>query len=187
MCLFHIIIIIYFLSLCTHCICAKCWGRTLKVYVKDKCFVKYQTAHFEAYDWRERVDIYGRSDYQLWNMYTGCCGCILMSASAFFIHMGMSACFALPFVHQSVASARLSVRLMIVYHCSHRFIFCPSIWLVFRLSIHPSVCLSVCMFTWIYVETTLYNYWLQWSRHKDLSTRKSDNSPRPLGRGEYHF
>ena len=23
--------------------------------------------------------------------------------------------------------------------------------------------------------------------HKDLSTQKSDNSPRPLGRGEYHF
>ena len=33
----------------------------------------------------------------------------------------------------------------------------------------------------------LYNYWLQWGRHKDLSTRKSDTSPRPLGRGEYHF
>ena len=33
----------------------------------------------------------------------------------------------------------------------------------------------------------LYNYWLQWGRHKDLSTRKSDNFPRPLGRGEYHF
>ena len=24
-------------------------------------------------------------------------------------------------------------------------------------------------------------------RYEDLSTRKSDNSPRPLGRGEYHF
>ena len=23
-------------------------------------------------------------------------------------------------------------------------------------------------------------------RHKDLSTRKNDNSPGPLGRGEYH-
>ena len=33
----------------------------------------------------------------------------------------------------------------------------------------------------------LYNYWLQWGRHQDLSTRKSDNSPRPPGRGEYHF
>ena len=33
----------------------------------------------------------------------------------------------------------------------------------------------------------LYNYWLQWGRHEDLSTRKSDNSSRPLGRGEYHF
>ena len=30
-------------------------------------------------------------------------------------------------------------------------------------------------------EMTLYNYWLQWG------TRKSDNSPRPLGLGEYHF
>ena len=34
--------------------------------------------------------------------------------------------FARPFVHQSVASARLSVRLMIVYHCARRFIFRPS-------------------------------------------------------------
>ena len=25
------------------------------------------------------------------------------------------------------------------------------------------------------------------SRHEDLSTWKSDNSPRPLGGGEYHF
>ena len=43
-----IIINIYLLSLCTLCICAKCRGRTLKVYVEDKCCVKYQTAHFEA-------------------------------------------------------------------------------------------------------------------------------------------
>ena len=39
-----IIIIIYFLSLCTRCICVKCRGRTLNVYVEDKCCVKYQTA-----------------------------------------------------------------------------------------------------------------------------------------------
>ena len=25
-----------------------------------------------------------------------------------------------------------------------------------------------------------YNHWLQWGRHEDLSTRKSDNLPRPL-------
>ena len=31
--------------------------------------------------------------------------------------------FARPFVHQSVASARLSVPLMIVFHCARRFIF----------------------------------------------------------------
>ena len=61
------------------------------------------------------------SDYQLLCMYTECCGYILMSASALCIHVGMSACFARPFVHQSVASARLSVRLMIVYHCARRF------------------------------------------------------------------
>ena len=72
-----------------------------------------------------------------------CCGYILhvMSASALCIHVGMSACFACPFVHQSIASARLSVRLMIVYHCAHRFIFRPSICLIFC----PSVCMSVCM------------------------------------------
>ena len=59
-------------------------------------------------------------------MYAECCGYTLMSASALCIHVGMSACFAHPFVHQSVASARLSVRLMIVYHCAHRFILRPS-------------------------------------------------------------
>ena len=75
-------------------------------------------------------------------MYAECCGYILMSASALCIHVGMSACFALPFVYQSVVSARLSVRLMIVYHCASRFIFRPSIYLIFR----PSVCMSACMY-----------------------------------------
>ena len=70
-----------------------------------------------------------------------------MSASALCIHVGMSACFARPFVHQSVASARLSVRLMIVYHCAHRFIFSLSICLIFR----PSVCMSVCMYVHMYL------------------------------------
>ena len=65
-------------------------------------------------------------------MYAECCGYILMSASALCIHVGMSACFARPFVHQYVSSARLAVRLMIVYHCARRFIF------------RPSVCLYVC-------------------------------------------
>ena len=99
----------------------------------------------------KRVNIYGRSDYQLRCMYAECFGYKLMSASALCIHVGMSACFARPFVHQSVASACLSVRLMIVYHCAHRFIFRPSICLTFR----PSVCMSVCMFTCTYVETNL--------------------------------
>ena len=88
------------------------------------------------------------------HMYAECCGYILhvMSASALCIHVGLSACFACPFVHQSVASARLSVRLMIVYHCTHRFIFRrPFV----RYSVRPSVCLSVCMFTFTYVETNL--------------------------------
>ena len=40
----------YLLSSCTHCICAKFRDRTLKVYVEDKCCVKYQTAHFEVWD-----------------------------------------------------------------------------------------------------------------------------------------
>ena len=38
-----------------------------------------------------------------------------------------------------------------------------------------------------WAQMILYNYWLQWGRQKDLSTWKSDNSPRPLGRGKYHF
>ena len=45
-----ITIIIFLFSLCTHCICAKCRGRTLKVYLEDKFCVKYQTANFEACD-----------------------------------------------------------------------------------------------------------------------------------------
>ena len=73
-------------------------------------------------------------------MYAECCGYILMSASALCIHVGMSAYFARPFVRQSVSSARLPVRLMIVYHFARRFIFRPSICLIFR----PSVCLYVC-------------------------------------------
>ena len=95
----------------------------------------------------KRVKIYGRSDYQLRCMYAECCGYILMSASALCIHVGMSACFARPFVHQPVASARLSVRLMIVYQCARRFIFRPSICLMFR----PSVCMSVCMYVHMYL------------------------------------
>ena len=59
----------------------------------------------------------------------------------------MSACSAHPFVHQSVASARLAVRLMIVYHCACWFIFRPSICLIFR----PSVCMSVCMYVHMYL------------------------------------
>ena len=90
------------------------------------------------------MNIYGRSDYQLRCMYAECCGYILMSASALCIHVGMSACFARPFVHQSVASARLSVRLMIVYHCARRFIFRPSICLIFRPSVRLYVCLYLC-------------------------------------------
>ena len=70
-----------------------------------------------------------------------------MSASALCTHVGMSACFARPFVHQSVASARLSVCLMIVYHFVRHFIFRPSIYLIFR----PSVCMPVCMYVHMYL------------------------------------
>ena len=67
---------------------------------------------------------------------------ILMSASELCIHV-----FARLFVHQSVASARLSVRPMIVYQCARRFIFRPSICLIFR----PSADLSVCMYVNMYM------------------------------------
>ena len=80
-------------------------------------------------------------------MYAECCGYILMSASALCVHVGMSAYFACPFFPQSVASARLSVHLMIVYHCARRFIFRPPICLIFR----PSVCMSVCMHVHMYL------------------------------------
>ena len=126
-----------------------------------KFYPKYQTAHFEAFDCKKRVNIYGRSDYQLRCMYAKCCGYILMSAPAFCIHVDMSACFARPFVHQSVASARLSVRLMIVYNCARRFIFrrlsvrlmivynCARPFIFrpsFSLICRPSVCIYVCLF-----------------------------------------
>ena len=78
-------------------------------------------------------------------MYAECCGYILISALC--IHVGMSACYSHPFVHQSVASTCLSVRLMIVYHCAYCFIFRPSICLIFR----PSVCMSVCMYVHMYL------------------------------------
>ena len=97
-------------------------------------------------------------------MYAECCGYILMSASAFCIHVGMSTCFARPFVHQSVASACLSVCLMIVYNCARRFMFRPSICLIFR----PSVCLPVCMFTCAYVETNVLVYVL-WTSKIELT------------------
>ena len=87
-----------------------------------------------------------------------------MSASVLCIHVGSTACFARPFVHQSVASARLFVRLMIVYHCAPRFIFRPSIC----LSVRPSVCLSICMFTCTYVETNVLVYVL-WTSKIELT------------------
>ena len=97
-------------------------------------------------------------------MYAECCGYLLMSASAALcIHVGMSACSARPF-HQSVASARLAVRLMIVYHCARRFIFPPSFCLIFR----PSVCLSVCMYACTYVETNVQVYAL-WASEIELT------------------
>ena len=80
-------------------------------------------------------------------MYAECCGYIQMSASTLCIHVGMSVCFSSPSVHQSVASARLSVRPMIVYYCARRFIFRPSICLIFR----PPVCMSVCMYVHVYL------------------------------------
>ena len=97
-------------------------------------------------------------------MYAECCGYILMSASALCIHVGSTACFARPFVHQSVASARLSVRLMIVYHCARRFIFRPSIYLSVRLY----VCLYVCSHVPIYVETNVLVYVL-WTSKIELT------------------
>ena len=111
----------------------------------------------------KRVNIYGRSDNQLRCMYAEWYGYILhvMSALALCIHVGMSACFARPFVHQSIASARLSVRLMIVYHCAHRFIFRPSICLIFRACVRACVhacmhaCMHECMYVCMYVRLYL--------------------------------
>ena len=90
----------------------------------------------------------------------------LMSASALCISVGMSACSARPFVHQSVASACLSVRLMIVYHCARRFIFRPSMRLTFRRPVRLYV--SVCMYTYTYVETNVSVYVL-WTSEIELT------------------
>ena len=77
-------------------------------------------------------------------MYAECCGYILMSASALCIHVGMSACFARPFVHQSVASVRLSVRLMIVQTSLCSSFYLPSAHLSDIPSVYLYVCLYVC-------------------------------------------
>ena len=69
---------------------------------------------------------------------------MLISALALCIHVGMSACSARPFVYQFVASARLSVRLMSVYHCARRFIFRLPFCLIIRLT-------SVCMYVHVYL------------------------------------
>ena len=66
--------------------------------------------------------------------------------------------------------------------CSELIIL--SLWQVFELlSIIIKECHNVIR-KWYCI---LHNYWLQWGRHEDLSTPKSVNPPRPLGRGEYHF
>ena len=108
-------------------------GRTLKVYVEDKSSVKYLTAHFEAC---YPVTIYGRSMHvcrMLW---------VHTNVRIGIVRVGMPACFALPFVHQSVASARLSVRLMILYHWSSFYL--PSVHLTDFPSVRLYVCLCVC-------------------------------------------
>ena len=63
-------------------------------------------------------------------------------------------------------SVCLSVRLMSAYPCAHRFIFCPSIYLIF----HPSVCLSVCMYacTCTYVETNVLVHVI-WTSKNELT------------------
>ena len=61
-------------------------------------------------------------------------------------------------------SVCLSVRLMAVYPCASRFIFSPSICLIFR----PSVCLSVCMHACTYVETNVQVYVL-WTSKIELT------------------
>ena len=77
-----------------------------------------------------------------------------MCASALCIYACMSACSARPSVHETLASARQSVRLMSVYPCACRFIFCPSICLILRLS----VCISVCLYACTYVGMTVQVY-----------------------------
>ena len=93
-------------------------------------------------------------------MYAKCCGYILMSASALCIHVGMSACFARPFVNQSVASARLSVRLISMHYIASGSYDCISLCSSFYLpsvqmtdipSVRPSVCMSVCMYVHMYL------------------------------------
>ena len=134
------------------------------IYEEDKCCVNISLLTLKHATDEKKVDIYGRSDYQLRCMYAECCGYMLMSASALCIHV----CFARPFGHQSVASARLSVRLVIVYHCASRFIFrlsiCPSV----HLSDIPSVRLYVCMFTCTYVEMNVLVY-VPWTSKIELT------------------
>ena len=85
-----------------------------------------------------------------WCIYAECCWYILMSASAMCKNVGMSACFARPFVHQSVASARLSVRLIFVSYIIVLVVLSfvrPFVW----YSVRPSVCMSGCMYVHMYL------------------------------------
>ena len=68
------------------------------------------------------------------------CGHVSVFCSSF--------CSSIRFFCSSVCAS------MIVYHCARRFIFRPSICLIFRSSVRP----SVCMFTCTYVETTVLVY-----------------------------
>ena len=79
------------------------------------------------------------------------------------LHVGMPACFARSFVHQSVASARLSMRLTIVY-----LVVLSSVRPFDWFSVRPSVCLFVCMFTCTYVETNVLVY-LLWKSKIELT------------------
>ena len=98
-------------------------------------------------------------------MHAECCGYILVSALALCIHVGMSACFARPlFINPllllvCLCALWLYITVLIVLSYVR-----PFVWHSIRLS----VCLSVCMFTYTYVERNVLVFVL-WTSKIELT------------------
>ena len=102
----------------------------------------------------KRVNIYGRSDYQLRCMYVKCCGYILLSASALCIHECMSAyLLVLLFINPLLLLVCLCVLwlyfiVLVVLSSACPFSDSPSV----HLSVRTYVRMYVCMYVHTYLR-----------------------------------